>query len=205
MTEEATSTATTTGEGAPDTGTTTATEAGTSTTTESGTATEPKTVEQLEAELEKWKTQSRKHEERAKANAVAATELEKVKRSAMTETEKAVAEAKDAGRAEARAEIGRELVAAKLEAVAAGRLDEDQLAAAVEHLDLASFLDADHKVDAKKVGEFIDRLAPKQEEGTQATRTRARDLGQGARGGSSTMPLNGDPILASVKSKLGIS
>jgi hypothetical protein len=53
------------------------------------------------AEAEKFKTLSRKHEERAKANAAAAKELEQLRQQSMTEQEKAVEQAKAEGRAEA--------------------------------------------------------------------------------------------------------
>ena len=63
-----------------------------------------------QAEAEKWKAQARKNEERAKTNATAAKELETLRASTMTEQEKAVTEARDAGRLEAFAEASVELV-----------------------------------------------------------------------------------------------
>ena len=54
----------------------------------------------LTADLEKWKAQARKHEERAKANANAAKELEQVRQASMSDQEKAVEIARQQARAE---------------------------------------------------------------------------------------------------------
>ncbi|WP_036959280.1 hypothetical protein [Promicromonospora kroppenstedtii] len=55
-----------------------------------GTAPAP-TAEDLAAQLEEWKGHARKHEDKAKANAKAATELAELKRSSMSDAEKAAA------------------------------------------------------------------------------------------------------------------
>jgi hypothetical protein len=202
----------TTTTGAPGTGDGTTT---TTTTTATGTATEPTTLEEAlaalkerDGEVEKWKTQSRKHEERSKANADAAKELEKIRASSMSETEKAVAEAKVQARLEALVEVGGKLATAELRAVAAGRIDDEQLSTLIENLDVTRFLDDDGEVDSEKVKKFVDGIAPPAEGGTTTTTgttTRPRgDLGQGARGTTSSVALNGDPLLDSLKSKLGI-
>lgn len=151
------------------------------------------------AELAKWKAQARKHEERAKANATAARELEALRASTMSEQEKAVAKARDEGKAEALKTVGAKLAAAELKAAAAGRLDADQLAAAVEHLNLESFLDTDGDVDAKKVAAFIDGIAPKP--GDDDPTRRQRDLGQGPRGGTTK---TADPLLQTVERIAGL-
>ncbi|WP_051432595.1 hypothetical protein [Promicromonospora kroppenstedtii] len=56
-----------------------------------GTAPAP-TAEDLAAQLEEWKGHARKHEDKAKANAKAATELAELKRSSMSDAEKAAAD-----------------------------------------------------------------------------------------------------------------
>lgn len=153
-------------------------------------------VARLQGELSK----ARKWEDRAKTNAEAAKELEQFKRQAMSDTEKAVADAKAAGRLEALADVGGRLAAAEIRAAAAGRLTDEQLATLTEGLNLAAFLSDDGEVDQAKVAKFVDGIAPKAEE--EEKPQGFPDLGQGARGGSTTA-LN-DPMLRDVKHVLGI-
>jgi hypothetical protein len=143
------------------------------------------TVEQREAY---WKYQARRHEtawkqkagdltpEQVDALRAQAVELETLKRERMTDQERAVAEAVDRARVEARAEIASELVDAKIEAAATGRLSDEQLSALLESIDKSKYLTDEGKVDAGKVTALIDRLAP---EGSQPRRF--PDLGQGRR------------------------
>lgn len=128
------------------------------------------------ADAEKWKELARKHEERAKANAGAVKELEDLKKASMTETEKAVSEAKAAGMSEGLAKGQARLVAAEVRAAAAGRLPAEQLKELVDGLDLAKFVGDDGDVDEAKVKKLIDAVAP----GMNGKRN--TDLGQGARG-----------------------
>jgi hypothetical protein len=110
------------------------------------------------AEAEKWQTLARKNEERAKSNAQAAKELDKVRASAMTETEKAVAEAKAAGMAEAARVAGPRLVRAEFRAAAAGQVDKETLDAYLEDVDLTRFLDDAGEPDVKAIAARIKRL-----------------------------------------------
>jgi hypothetical protein len=166
-------------------------------------------VAKLQAELDKWKTQSRKHEERAKANAAAQAELDKVKQSQMSEQEKAVAqaraEAKAEGKAEAVAELGPRLIAAEIRGAAAGRLEDDQLTTLMEGINVAAFLTDDGEVDTAKVTKFVNGIAPAQEDDAGQRRPNL-DLGQGARGGGGggNKALNGDPLLRDLKAKVGV-
>lgn len=160
---------------------------------------EPPDVKALEAEVAKWKDLARKHEDRSKANADAAKKLTALEQQSMTDLEKAVAQARIEARAEAIKESAGRLAAAEIRAVAANRFDDNQLVALLEGVNLTAFVDDDGEVDAAKVAKFVDGIAPKQDD---TTTIKVPDLGQGARG--STMPLNGDPILTAVKSKLGI-
>lgn len=123
------------------------------------------------------------------------TELEEIKRSQMTDQEKAIAEARAEARAEALAEAGSNIAAAEFKAAAAGRLDDDQLETLLGSLDLKAFL-TDDKVDTDKIATFMDGFAPDE-------RRMTSDLGQGAR--TTSTALNGDPLLRDLKSKLGIS
>lgn len=150
----------------------------------------------LAAELERWKAQSRKNEDRAKANAEAAKELERLKREALPEQERLVEEARAAARAEALAEVGEERVESAVRVAAAGRqIDVD---AVLEGLDRKRFLSDDGKPDTAAIKAWVERIAPITETAT------AVDLGQGARQGSD-LALNGDPLLADLKNKLGIA
>lgn len=78
-------------------------------------------VAAAQKEVEKWQALARKHEQRAKDNADAAKALDEVKRSQMSDQERAVAEAKAATRAEILAEVGSKFVAAEFKVAAAGR------------------------------------------------------------------------------------
>ena len=166
----------------------------TDTTTEAPEATE--TVD-WQAEAEKWKTQSRKQEERAKANAAAAKELEQFRAAQMSETEKIAAEAEQRGRSAALAEMGQRLVRAEFAARSAGRIGDDTL----DDLNLAKFLDEDGQPDVKAIDKAVARLAPPAEQETRKPGPRP-DLSQGS--SSNSLPLNGDPLLDTVKQKLGI-
>ncbi len=139
------------------------------------------TVDQLQADLDKWKGHSRSWEDRAKANAKAAEELEALKKSAMTDQEKAVNEAKEAGRAEATQGMAASLALAKIEAALAGRMDKAQIDALVGAVDGSKFLTDKHEVDADKVKAYADGVAPAGTNGNGAGGNRKVDLGQGRR------------------------
>lgn len=128
---------------------------------------------------------SRRWEERAKANADASRELDKLRKSQMTETEKAVDEAKASARADALREIGGRLVDAEVKAAAAGRLTEAQRDALLDGLDRTRFLTEDGDVDTARVAKWVDSIAPAPQATAEPdTTSRARiDLGQGRRSG----------------------
>lgn len=147
-------------------------------------------VKQLRAEAAKHRSEAKK----------AADELDKLRRAAMTEQERAIAEATDAGYKRALSEIGTKLVDAEIKAAAAGRFTDGQMGVLLQGLNRAAFLAVDGSVDVKSVQAFVDGLAPKQPEPTVPG---FPDLGQGAR--SSGQPLNGDPLLRDLKHKLGIA
>jgi hypothetical protein len=165
-------------------------------------------VAALAAELDKWKGLARKHEDRAKANAAAAKERDEIRQASMTEQERAVAEATAAARAEVLAEVGSTLVDAEVKTAAAnlaaaGRAVDAE--ALLEGIDRKAFLGEDGKPNAEAIANWLDRVAPKAAEATsqQPTAPVWPDLGQGNRG-PKDMPLNGDPLLRDLKTKLGI-
>lgn len=154
-------------------------------------------VERLRGELAK----ARKWEDRAKANAAAAKELEALKQSSMSDMEKAVEQARIDGLNEGISKAGTKLVRAEMKAAAAGRLDATQLDTLLEPLNLAAFLDDDGEVDTDKVSAYIAGIAPaEQTDDTQQPQS-FPDLGQGSRG---TTPLGSDPLLGMLKGSLGI-
>lgn len=145
------------------------------------------------AEIAKWKEMARKHEERAKQNSKAATDLEALKQQTMTDTEKAIDIAKKEGRTEALREVGTRLVDAEVRAAAAGRAD-DVVTALLEGLDRARFLDDKGEPDVKAIKAWVDRVAPVQAPGFP-------DLGQGTR---SSSPAGSDnPLLAGLQKLVG--
>ena len=180
---------------APDTGTE-------ATTTETAAVEVTDMETDWKAEAEKFKTLARKHEDRAKANATAAKELEQVKAASMTEQEKAVAEAVAAARLSTLIEVGGRLAAAEVRVAAAGRLDDQQLNTILDTVDLSKFLDEDGDVDTAKVAAFVEGIAPAKAPDDLSSMFETVDLGQGARG--KDLPLNGDPLLNAVRDRLGI-
>lgn len=125
-----------------------------------------------EAEAAKWKALSRKHEERAKANADAAAELEKVRNESKTDAEKAIESARAEGRTEALKEVTNRLVDAEFRIAAAGK--PVNIDALMDGLDRSRFVNDENEVDTEKVVKFIEGLTPAQK----------ANLGQGARGNS---------------------
>lgn len=133
-----------------------------------------------------WKHYSRQHEATAKARAdydaikAKADELDQYKAANATEHEKAVKAAADAARAQALQETTPRLVEAEFRAAVGTRLNKDQLAAALEPLDMSKFLDAAGNVDLAKVTAHAALLAPA---GAPAAPV-FPDLGQGQRPGT---------------------
>jgi len=100
-------------------------------------------------EATKWKALARKHEKQAKVNAA---ELDKLRKAGLSDQEKAVEDAREAARAEARTEFGAKLAAAELKAAGVPR-------DIVEDLDLSRFLDDQGEVDTDKVAAHAKKYA----------------------------------------------
>lgn len=143
-----------------------------------------------------WKFQSRKHESRNAALGNLTTEqLTELRTKAQradeleltlgTDTERAVASAKQQALAEAQAQYQPMLVKAHFLAAAAGRVDADKLATILEPLDLSKFLAADGTPDTAKVAAYVDGIAPAK--GTEPITPKGpTSLGSGRRGGTPT-------------------
>jgi len=84
-------------------------------------------------------------------------ELARLRREGMTEQERLVAEARQAGKAEALQAAGLQVAAAEFRALAAGRLADP--AAALEDLNLARFVGEDGTVNKRSLAAMVDRLA----------------------------------------------
>lgn len=123
----------------------------------------------------KWKALARKHEDRAKANAAAAKELEALKASMMSDQEKAIAAAVAAAKADTSAVFGGRLVAAEFRAAAAGR--NIDVNAVLDAVDAAKFLADDGTPDTARIVEWVNKVAPK----ADSTPPPPKDFGQGAR------------------------
>lgn len=156
------------------------------------------------AEATKWRDLARKHEERAKANAKAASELEELRQQSMSDLERAVAQARAEGRAEGLSVGTSRLAAEAIRAAAAGRLSAEQVDALLEVTNLAVFIGEDGDIDRDKINRLVEGMAPPPP-AEEDTRHGFPDLGQGARGTAASAALNGDPLLRDIKKKLGIS
>jgi hypothetical protein len=151
---------------------------------------------ELEAEVEKWRTLSRKNEKDSKKHL---SDLESERQKGMTEIERAVAQARAEARAEAAKDHTAKLVRAEVRAAAAGVLADPGDAI---HLigDLDEFT-VDGEVDTKAIKRALDRLV--QSKPYLSVQPGNGSAEGGARGGA--LPLNGDPLLNAVKDRLGIS
>jgi hypothetical protein len=143
--------------------------------------------------------------EAEKAHKALKAELDEIRSSAMTEQEKAVAQAKAEGRSEGLAAAATKVVAAEFKAAAAGRLDTDALAILLDGLNLVAFMDEDGNVDTDKVQSFVDGIAPAPAsvEDDLHAQFKTLDLGQGSRNPNPNAALNSDELLRAVMDKVG--
>lgn len=161
-------------------------------------------TEKLRAEARKWENRSKQNDEKSKANAAAAAELQKLQREQMSEHEKAVAQAKLEGMSEAKRSLAGQLVSMALRASAAGRLPEtvlDKLAATVN---AELFLTEDGSVNMEEVSAFVNGIAPKVEDKVEEKPVDPRfpDIGgQGGKGDPTA--LNGNSLLDAFKAAVG--
>lgn len=129
-------------------------------------------METLRAELDKWKSMSRKNEQQAKANAQAAKELDEIKKSQLTETEKLVEQTREETATAVRKEFATKLVDAELKSQLNGRaLTGD----AVLSFDKNQFITDSGDIDTEAIQQWVEANSKQLE-------APAPDLGQGARG-----------------------
>lgn len=120
------------------------------------------TVEELQAKLDEVTKEARKWETRSKENHQAKTELEKQRQAAMTDTERAIEEAKAAARQEATSTFGKRLATSEIRAAAADAGAD--LAGVFDFLDLGRFVTEDGEPDEKAIKSFVAGL-PKKDPG----------------------------------------
>lgn len=142
------------------------------------------TIEALQAKLEEVTKEARKWEARSKENHQAKTELEKQQKAAMTDAERAVAEAETRGRTAATVDFGKRLATAEIRAAA---LDSGRdLTGVFDYLDLTRFLDDDGEPDEKAIKAFVDGLPVRDDGKPRAPRPDANQGRSGAGGPKST-------------------
>lgn len=134
--------------------------------------TEVSEMDKLQAEVEKWKSLSRKNEQQAKANVAAAKELEEIKKSQLSETEKLIEQTKHDTAQEIRREFATKLVDAELKTALQGRVMD---AGALLSFDKSSFILEDGNIDSEAVQSWVEAHSKPSE-------IPAPDLGQGNRG-----------------------
>lgn len=125
--------------------------------TSTGTGTDGKDDDD-EGDAEKWKALARKHE---KQSGKLAAELDKLKASTMSETEKAIEKAKAEGREEARAEALADMIEVTVETVAGEKLADPSFAKLLTDDDRAGFVTKDGKVDRAAIRASLDALVKK--------------------------------------------
>lgn len=129
-------------------------------------------TDKLQAEVDKWKSLSRKNEQQAKANLAAAKELEEIKQSQLTDTEKLIEQTKTETALSVRREFASKLVDAELKSQLSGKVLD---AGALLSFDKSSFIQDDGNIDSEAIQSWVEAHSNTME-------TPAPDLGQGNRG-----------------------
>jgi len=140
--------------------------------TETVETTDASEMDLLKAEVDKWKSLSRKNEQQAKSNMAAAKELEEIKKSQLTDTEKLVEQTKSETALAVRREFATKLVDAELKAQLSGRVIDS---GALLSFDKSSFVQDDGNIDSDAIQSWVEAHSKQSE-------TPAPDLGQGNRG-----------------------
>ena len=135
-------------------------------------ATELSEMEKLKAEVDKWKSLSRKNEQQAKSNMTAAKELEEIRKSQLTETEKLIEQTKTETAFSVRREFSGKLIEAELKAQLNGRVLEG---GALLSFDKSSFINDEGDVDSEAIQSWVEAHS-------KSTEAQLPDLGQGSRG-----------------------
>jgi hypothetical protein len=126
----------------------------------------------LKAEVEKWKSLSQKNEQRSKSNSAAAKELDELRKSGLTDTEKLIEQTREETSQAIRKEYAGKLVDSELKTLLSGRsLDGSSLL----EFDKSSFILSDGNIDSEAIQSWVEAHS-------KTAEPRTPDLGQGARG-----------------------
>ena len=126
----------------------------------------------LKAEVDKWKSLSRKNEQQAKSNGQAVKELDEIRKSQLTDTEKLIEQTREETSQAVRKEFAVKLVDAEFKSLLGGRsLDGSSLL----DFDKSSFIQADGNIDSEAIQSWVEAHSKTAEQAIP-------DLGQGARG-----------------------
>ena len=107
-----------------------------------------------------WKAEARKWEARAKENTAAAKQAEKARMAAMSDSERAIEEARQAARSEATKSFGMRLARTEFDAAAGRRNPGFDVAPVLEVIDLGKFVGDDGEPDIKAIKATVERLVP---------------------------------------------
>lgn len=169
----------------------------TTTDTETESTDEQTTEKDWKAEAEKWKSQSRKNEQQAKANAEAARRLAELEEKDKSEADKLAQKTADA---EARAATS-EMKLLKLEVGLEKGLTKDQAQRLVGETREELEDDADELIKAFGI---VDSDEEDDEEEQAPPERQPREKLRPGRKGNTDLPLNSDPLLNTLKQKLGV-
>ena len=123
-------------------------------------ADEPQDWQAEATRLREELSKARKWEQRAKENSAAAKAAEQARLDAMSESERAIEEARMAARSEAAAEFGKRLARTQFDSLAGRRNPNFDTASALEFLDLGKFLDESGEPDVAAITAAVERLVP---------------------------------------------
>ena len=126
----------------------------------------------LKAEVDKWKSLSRKNEQQAKANMAASKELETIRQSQLSETERLIEQTKTETALSVRKEFATKLVDAELKSALQGKL---MGAESLLSFEKSSFVLDDGNIDSEAIQSWVEAHS-------KTTDIPAPDLGQGSRG-----------------------
>lgn len=110
--------------------------------------------------VEKLRQENAKYRTKASENGEAAKTAERSRLAAMSEGERAVAEAETRGRTTAVGEFGKRLARTEFDAAAARRNPDVDTAAVLEYVDLGRFVGDDGEPDTKAIASAVERLVP---------------------------------------------
>lgn len=113
------------------------------------------TPEDVAAEAAKWKELARKHE---RENTKTMKELEQLRQQSMSDSDKAIAAARDEGRNEALKDLGKRMVAAEFRVALTGR--NADVSSVLDGINDERFLDETGQPDVEKITKFVDKNWP---------------------------------------------